>query len=387
MKYQQTIFGQLLQILGRDQFQQIVNKFHGDFKTHKLNCWTQLVTMIYSQIRQRHSLRDIENGLIIQESKLYHLGITPVKRSTLSDANAKRNYRIYEETFHYVLDKCQKLAGRRFEYGNVLHSLDSTVINLCYAIFPWAKFYQTKGGLKLHLYYDHATDLPEFICITERKVSDLNIAKTIPYKPDSIVVFDKGYRHYGWFYELTQNKVTFVTRPYSTFTYTVIGQHDADPEGPVLSDQDVWIPYLESHEKRQYFKPIRLITYQDPDSGKIFQFLTNSENLSALMIARIYKARWQIDLFFKWIKQHLKIKTFLGTSKNAVYTQIWIAMILYLLLWFIKQQVRFNNTLHCLSAIIHESIFERRHLLEVLNLKPKEILSFFSDVQLDFGFT
>ena len=384
MKYQATVFGQLLQLLPRNQFQSIVDHYKGDFKTHKLNCWTQFVTMAYSQMRQRHSLRDIEQGLLIQQSKLYHLGITPIKRSTLSDANARRDYRIYEDSFHLLLRKCQALSKRRFEHTELLTSLDATIIELCYSMCPWAHFQQTKGALKLHLHYDHSTDLPHFVHLTEGKVYESPIAEKVTFKPNSFLVFDRGYRKYSWFYHLHLNNVTFVTRPHSTFSYTVIGQHDVDPDSAVISDEDIWLPSLKSHKKRAYTVPLRLVTYRDPESGKILKFLTNSETLSAHYVAKIYKARWKIELFFKWIKQHLKLKTFLGTSKNAVFTQVWIAMIVYLLLWFIKQQTRFKRSLHALSTIIFEAIFERVHIIEILNLKPRQTIPNFSSFQLSF---
>lgn len=386
MKYQSTIFSQLLELLPKDKFQSIVDKYKGDFKTHKLSCWTQFVAMLYSQMRNRHSLRDIENGLCIYQSKLYHLGITPTKRSTLSDANKNRPYQIYEETFQFLLQKCQLLAKKQFKHYSVLSSLDASIIGLCHSLCPWSNFQHTKGGLKLHLHYDHSSDLPEFVTITSARASDLSVARQLTFKPDSIIVFDRGYRDYSWYQDLHNSGSTFVTRLHSTASYSVIGQHDSDPNSTVVSDQDILIPAKRSHKKRRYTNPIRLVIYHDPETDKELRFLTNSETLSPETIARIYKDRWKIELFFKWIKQHLKLKTFLGTSKNAVLTQIWIAMILYLLLWFIKQQTRFKHSLDVLSTIIFETIFERVHLIEILALKPREKIPSFDHFQLALSF-
>jgi len=386
MKHENTIFRQLLDLIPRDQFQSIVNKYKGDFKTHKLNCWTQFVSIFYAQLRQRNSLRDIELGLKAQSNKLYHLGIKPVKRSTLSDANNKRSYQIFEELFYHTLKKCKKLSAERLELKNPITSLDSTTITLCHSLFPWAKFQAKKGGLKLHLHYNHNDDLPEFITLTEAKASDLTIGRQFKFKPDSILVFDRGYNDYKWFYALNQQGVTFVCRVKQPFTFSLIGQHEVNQESNIIKDADIQIPANHSHKKKRYLKPIRIVAYQDPETGEIIEFLTNNETFKPETIALIYKQRWKIELFFKWIKQHLKIKTFLGTSKNAVFTQIWIAMTLYLLLWFIKIQVAYRFSLHNLSRIIFESAFEKIHLIEILGLNSFKPPPSFSHQQLLLSF-
>ena len=387
MKVQPTVLGQLLQLFPREEFDRIVRKYKGDHKTHKLDCWTQFVSLFYAQLRSRTSLRDIEIGLEAQVNKLYHLGmIQPIKRSTLSDANAKRDYRIYEESFQVLLKRCQRLGKHTFAFNHPLRILDSTFISLCHTLFPWATYRQKKGGLKLHLYYDQDNDLPEFITITEGKESDLKHGRRMPIKPDSILVFDRGYRDYTWLNKLNEQGSIFVTRTHSLFTYTKIGQLASD-EADVLSDDLVCMPAKHSHHKRLYTAPIRLIRYRDPLSGQVFEFITNQLEWSALTIAKIYQHRWKIELFFKWIKQHFKIKTFVGTSKNAVLTQIWIAMITYLILWYTKRQTSYPRPLHTLTRLLNEVALERLHLLDILRLSTIEIPSILPNHQLDLTFS
>lgn len=393
MKYQSTIFGQLLHFLPRDQFQQIVDRYKGDFKVHKMDCWTQFVSLAYAQLRQRDSLRDIETGLEAQLSKLSHLGIQPVKRSTLSDANNKRDSRIYEEAFHLLLRRCQSLHREQSQLGfqNPISSMDATTIHLCHSLFPWARYKERKGAIKMHLKLNHANGLPEFVHITEGRAHEATVMRSFPMTPDSIIVFDRGYYDFAWFYDLHQQGITFVVRAKLDLNYTVIGQHDcADVEGPVLADEDIIVPWRHCPQpslKPKYPAPLRLITFQDPDTGKILRFLTNNETFKPETIAMIYKQRWQIELFFKWIKQHLKIKTFLGTSKNAVMSQIWVALIVYLILWFVKKQTHSKKSLHTLSCLLNEAIFERIHLIEILSMNRWTPPSLSGFTQLNFGFS
>ena len=388
MKYQPTILSQLLNVLPRDQFQQIVTKYHGDFKTHKLDCWSQFVSLFYAQLRQRDSLRDVETGLETQFEKLYHLGLKPVKRSTLADANAKRDYRIYEEVFQVLLSKCRQFGTKTFKFESPLLVLDASVITLCHTLFPWAKYQSKKGGLKLHLYYDHDNDLPEFISLTEGKDSDRAVGRTFPVKPDSIAVFDRGYTDYAWFYALHQRDITFVTRVSKAFTFTPTGQQPNPSENPdIIADQRVRIPAAHSHQKRRYPETVRLVSYYDSETQRHLQFLTNNFSWTPETIALIYKKRWGIELFFKWIKQNLKIKTFLGTSKNAVFTQIWIAMCVYLVLWFLKHQAKYSASMLRLSRVLNEAAFERTHLINILRIKSWKNTELSSSSQLTLGFT
>lgn len=394
MKYQSTLLGQLLHFLPRDQFQIIVEKYNGDFKTHKMDCWTQFVSLVYAQLRQRDSLRDIETGLEVQLTKLTHIGIQPVKRSTLSDANTKRDSRIYEEAFHCLLLKCQDLHRNQNKLGfeNPISSMDATTLNLCHSLFPWARYRKRKGAIKMHLMLNHENGLPEFVHITEGRVHESTIMRSFPVRPDSIVVFDRGYYDFAWFYALHQQKTTFVVRAKSNLDYVLTGQHKITQESDgagVLSDEDIRISArLDSQPNVEPLYPevLRLVTYEDPDTGKELRFLTNNETFKPETIALIYKQRWQIELFFKWIKQHLKIKTFLGTSKNAVMTQIWVALIVYLILWFVKKQTHYQKSLHTLSRVINEAIFERIHLVDILNLTHWKPPASLASTQLHFCF-
>lgn len=296
MKYQPTLLGQLLHFVPRDRFQGIVEKYKGDFKTHKMNCWSQFVSLMYAQLRQRDSLRDIETGLEVQLAKLSHLGIQPVKRSTLSDANSKRDSGIYKEVFHLLLSKCQDLHRDRNTLGfdNPISSMDATTINLCHSLFPWARYRKRKGAIKMHLMLNHANGLPEFVHITEGKDHESRVKRSFPIQPDSIIVFDRGYYDFAWFYELHQQKTTFVVRAKSNLDYALIGQHLLSPESDacgVLSDQDVRVSArldAQPNTRPLYPETLRLVTYEDPDTGKELRFLTNNETFKPETIALIY---------------------------------------------------------------------------------------------------
>ena len=373
MQYNHTIIGQVLSIIPKNKFQQIVDKYNGDYRVRKLTCWNQFVSLFYGQLRQRDTLRGIESGLITQQQKLYHLGINPIKRSTLSDANNLRDYRIYEESFYMLLGMCQQLTQNKVGFKNPIYSLDATVINLCYSLFPWAKYRTRKGAIKMHVLLEHENYLPEFIMITEGNQHELNLGKQMPIKPDSILVIDRGYYDFEWLYSLHKQNTTFVIRAKKDLSYTLIGQHEiTGDDSNVIADEDILVPWKTSKyesKQRKYPEPIRMVTYIDPETGKVLRFLTNNEDFSPETIALIYKQRWQIELFFKWIKQNLKIKSFLGTSKNAVFTQIWIAMIVYLLIWYIKFQSKYKHSMLHLTRILNEGAFERVSIINILSQK------------------
>jgi hypothetical protein len=337
------------------------------------------------------TLRGIETGLLAQQNKLYHLGIKPVKRSTLSDANNNRNYKIYEELFYSTLGMCNQLTNNKVDIKNPICSLDASVINLCHSLFPWAKYRTRKGAIKLHVLMEHENYLPEFVAITEGRDHEINIGRQIDVKPDSILVIDRGYYDFQWLYELHQKGVTFVIRAKKDLSYTLIGQHEISDDSPnVLADEDILVPWKTSKypsKKRNYPEPLRMVTFIDPETGKEYRFLTNNEDFKPETIAAIYKQRWQIELFFKWIKQNLKIKSFLGTSKNAVFSQIWIALIVYLLIWYIKYQTRYKHSMLNLTRILSEAAFERISLINILSQKKYKPPGNNMEFQLGFGFT
>jgi IS4 transposase len=262
----------------------------------------------------------------------------------------------------------------QFRFKNPLYTIDASTIDLCLSVFPWAKFRTTKGAIKLHCLYDHSGALPTFLTVTDGKKHDVRVVKdhTFPLSPDSIVSVDKAYIDYKWLNSLDEQGVWFVTRAKTNIDYAVVGQHPISGKG-VLSDE--LISLQGQMTKTKYSKELRLIRYYDEEREKLLTFLTNNFKLAATTIAQIYKSRWQIELFFKWIKQNLKIKSFLGTSKNAVMTQIWVAMSYYLLLTYIKYQTKYVHSLLTLSRLIRETIFERKNLIDILTLKPERLLA------------
>jgi hypothetical protein len=370
-----TIFGELLKLLPRHHFDRAVEEWCGDRYVKKFTTWQQLVTMLYSQIGQKDSLRDIATGLTAHAARWYHLGLSGVSKSTLADANNRRDYRIFESLFYNLMRRCKDLTPKhRFRFNNPLYSIDATTIDLCLSMFPWAKFRTAKGAIKMHCLYDHSGALPTFIIVTDGKKHDVRVAKEheFPLVPDSIVSVDKAYVDYKWLRSLQDKGVWFVTRAKRNIDYVVVGQHVAKGKG-ILSDEHI---ALQGPLTKTYYPDdLRLIRFHDDARNKTLVFLTNNFKLAASTIAQIYKSRWQIELFFKWIKQNLKIKSFLGTSKNAVLTQVWVAMCYYLLLSYIKYQTKFGNSLLYLSRVIRETLFERKTLIDILTLRPERLLA------------
>jgi hypothetical protein len=368
-----TIFSELLKLCPRYHFERAVERYQGDRYVKSFTTWQQFMAILYSQITQKDSLRDIVTGFSVHAARWYHLGLTGIHRSTLSDANGNRAYQIFEELFYHLLSRCKNLTPKhKFRFKNPLYTIDASTIDLCLSVFPWAKFRKTKGAIKLHCLYDHSGALPTFLTVTDGKRHDVTVVKdtTFPLLPDSIVSVDKAYIDYRWLNLLDAQGVWFVTRAKTNIDYMVAGQHPISGKG-ILSDQRIFLrgPLT----KNKYPKELRLIRYFDEEREKTLTFLTNNFKLAATTIAQIYKSRWQIELFFKWIKQNLKIKSFLGTSKNAVLTQIWVAMCYYLLLTYIKYQTKYAFSLLQLSRVIREMLFERKALIDILTLQPDKL--------------
>lgn len=373
MSHYTTILNEMLNLLPRHRFEALVSNQQADRYVKKFTCWNQLTTLLYAQSSGQQSLRDIQQGLQVNSSRLYHLGLPAIKRSTLADANAKRSYQIYAGLFYRLLERCRDVTPRhRFKFKNPLHSIDATVIDLCLAVFPWARFRRAKGAIKLHFDFDHAGQIPAFLVITDAKHHELPAAKQFfDITPDSIYCMDKGYNDFAWFRRINDAKAFFVTRAKDNQDCVVIGQHSRLNNKGVLSDALVVLGGFDS--SRDYPHPLRLIHYFDHETEKELVFLTNNMRLSALTIARIYKARWQIEIFFKWIKQNLKIKTFLGTSQNAVMTQIWVAMCYYLLLAYIKYQTQYKYSLFYLHRAIRETLLTRCTIIDLLKASQSVI--------------
>ena len=368
-----TIFSEILKLCPRYHFEKAVKEYDGDRYVKTFTTWRQFIANLYSQIAQKDSLRDIVTGLSVHASRWYHLGFDGISKSTLSDANARRDYRIYEGLFYQLLGRCQDLTPKhRFRFKNPLYTIDASTIDLCLSVFPWAKFRTAKGAIKMHCLYDHSGALPTFLTVTDGKRHDVRVVKdnTLPLSPDSIVSIDKAYIDYNWLNSLDELGVWFVTRAKTNIDYAVVGQHPISSKR-VISDERISLQGPLT--KTKYSKDLRLIRYYDEERQKTLTFLTNNFRLAATTIAQIYKSRWQIELFFKWIKQNLKIKSFLGTSKNAVLTQIWVAMCYYLLLTYIKYQTKYSFSMLQLSRVIRETLFERKSLIDILTLNPDKL--------------
>lgn len=332
--------------------------------------WSQFVALSLAQLAGRSSLRDIVDNLSAQSAKLYHLGCARVTRSTLARVNEIQPHTLYETLFHKLLTKCQALAPRHgFRFKNKLYSLDSTTIDLCLSLFPWAEFRQTKGAVKVHVGLDHDGLLPSFVTITDGKTHDVVEGRSLQLPTGSIVVMDRGYNDYSWFNTLTEKNIFFVTRQKRGASYRVVEQHPVPDGKGLICDETIAITGAKA---KTCLVPLRRIGYRDAETGKDYVFLTNHFRLSAKTIADIYKSRWQIELFFKCIKQNLKIKSFIGTSRNAVLTQIWVAMCTYLLLAWLKFSNKIDLSLQQMIRLLQLNLFDRRGLLALLKDAPDD---------------
>lgn len=370
MAHNNTVFTQLMKLVSRHEFEALQKQHHSGRKLRKMTRWSQFIALGFAQLSGRCSLRDIIGNLSAQRQKLYHLGVGNVSRSSLARVNEQQPSALYEALFKKLLHRCQNLAPKHgFRFKNKLFSLDASTIEVCLSVFPWANFKQGKGAVKIHVGLDHGGHIPSFMTITDGKVHEVNIGRTLTFPKESIVVFDRGYTDYGWYYSLHTKGIIFVTRLKRNVKFKVLARRQVSKKQGLTSDQTISIT---GQKAKACPMALRRIGFRDPETGQHYFFLTNNFKLAASTIARIYKARWDIELFFKWIKQNLKIKSFVGTSKNAVMTQIWIAMCMYLLLAYIK----FSSKLHCslqqIIRLLQLNLFERRDLLHLLKGDPPE---------------
>jgi hypothetical protein len=357
-----SLFSQLLRLFSRPEFESAVRHHGGDRYVKRLSCWDQFVSMLFCQLAQAHSLREICGGLRCCHGKLNHLGLDAApKRSTLSYANAHRPWEIYQAVFYQLLARCKAIApGHRFRFRNKLYSLDASVIDLALSLFEWARFTQTKGAVKLHLLLDHDGYLPQFAHITEGKVADLVVARQLELPAGSIVAMDRGYNDFKLFSRWTEDGVYFVTRLKRGTNFLVVDLQDTTRDRGVISDKVVRLRSDQGQQDCPH--PLRVVVFHDEESGRTFEFLTNNFKLSPVTIARIYRERWQIELFFKALKQNLRIKTFVGTSANALKTQIWTALIAILLLKYLHLRSRSGWSLSTLVALLRWNLFTHRDL-------------------------
>ena len=371
MAHCNTILSQIVKLVPRHEFEVLANRHHEGRAFRTASRWSQFVTMAMAQLAGRSSLRDIVDNISSQAHRLYHLGSAKLSRSSLSRINEGKPYALYEALFGKLLSRCQgKAPGHDFRFKNPLYSLDATTIDLCLSVFPWADFRTTKGAIKLHVGLNHAGYLPEFVTVTDGKTHDVTVGRALRIPRGSIVAIDRGYNDYGWYNQLTEKGIFFVTRLKSNAHYRVISRRQVLKDKGVTSDQT--IEFIGVQTSRKCPIPLRRIGYRDPETGKHYVFLTNHFKLSASTIANIYRSRWQIELFFKWIKQNLKIKSFLGTSRNAVMTQIWVAMCMYLLLTYIRFMSKLGLGMQQILRLLQLNLFDRRDLNALLRGDPPE---------------
>ena len=359
-----TLFAQLMDFLPWTTFTRIVERRGGDRYVKSLACTEQFRVMAFAQLTYRESLRDIEACLSAQSAKLYHMGLRQeIKRSTLADANEARDWRIHAEFTQRLIEQARKLyAGDNFgiELENTAYALDSTTIDLCLLLFPWALFRTTKSAVKMHTLLDLRGNIPSFIHISDGKLGDVNVLDILMLEPGAIYVMDRGYLDFARLYLLHQAQAFFVTRAKSNTRFRRIYSGPADRSTGIICDQTVALTGTTS--RKDYPEYLRRIRYKDAATGKTLVFLTNNFVLPAATICALYKSRWQVELFFKWIKQHLRIKKFYGNSENAVKSQIWIAVSVYVLVAIIKKRLNLNASLYTLLQILSVTLFEKMPL-------------------------
>ena len=366
MYVRKYVFSQLTSLLNRNKFNYIVSKYKGDRYVKSFTCWNQLLVMMFGQLSNRASLRDLTTSVGVHWKKSYHLGFGKrITKSNLSKANESRDYKIFEEFAYYMIAEARsKRMSEIFKLDGNVYAFDSTTIDLCLSVFWWAKFRKTKGGIKVHTLYDIETQIPTFIHITTASVHDMNTMDKIPYEPGSYYIFDRGYNDFERLHTIHKTKSFFIIRAKSNMRI-----RNAKWKRRLIKNvKSDCIGYFSGYTSQKLFpKKIRKVIYWDQDQNREFKFLTNATHLTSLQVADLYKNRWIIELFFKWIKQHLHIKTFYGTSMNAVFTQIWIAICDYLLLIIAKKRYTLEPSLHLISNSIGQILFKRGNIRDIFN--------------------
>jgi len=381
----QTVFAQIMQFLSHNEFRRCVQRFDGDRNTKRFTCWDQFLAMAFAQLTYRESLRDIEVCLATQRSKLYHCGLSgPVRRSSLADANERRDWRIYADFACTLIDIARPLYADTdlgLDLDATAYALDATTIDLCLSMFPWARFRKAKGAIKLHTMIEIHSSIPVFIDITHGKVHDVNVLDILTLEPGSFLVMDRGYLDFARLYALHQALAFFVTRAKSNLQFRRQYSHSVDRASGVRSDQTgILTGPLTS---TLYPIPLRRVTYYSVETAKRFVFLTNNFSVAPLTVASLYRSRWRIELFFKWIKQHLRIKRFFGTSANSVKTQIWIGVSVYVLIAIIKKQLGLKHSLYTILQILSLSLFEKTPILSLFDDYDEQVQTTDSTNQLN----
>jgi hypothetical protein len=371
MAHHNTVFAEILKLLPRHEFSSLAKQHDGSRRSDAMSRWTQFIGMATAQLCGRASLRDIESTLTSQKHAQYHLGAGEIKRTTLSRANKQLSYQFFEGLFAKLYSRCKTTTPKHsFKFKNKLFSLDSSLLEVSMKVFPSADYNRMKAAYKLHVAVDHDGLIPAFAAVTSGKTGDQTQAKLMNFEKGSVLVFDRGYGDYSWHNQLTNKGIFWVARIRGNAKYRVIERRVVDKSKGVTSDQ--LIEYTSQRSKNNDLRPVRRIGFYDAESGRRYVFITNHLKWSARTVADIYKQRWQVELFFKWIKQNLKIKAFIGHSDNAVMTQVFVALCVYLLLAYLKYKHGFTQSLQQICRLIHLNLFARRSLSSLLRPPPDE---------------
>ena len=370
-----TVFAQVTEWIHPERFRRCVNRYGGNYKLRDFSCWDQFLAMAFAQITFRESLADIEICLQSRRDQLYHLGFRArVAHSTLADANRTRDWRIYADLAQGLIGRARKLYAKEplgVELEQTVYALDSTTIDLCLSLFPWARFRSTKAAIKLHTLLDVRGPIPTMIAISDGKMADVRILDQLVPEPGAFYAMDRGYVDFERLYYVTLAGAFFVTRTKAGIQFNRLESRPVDRTTGLRSDHIVWLTNPQS--VAHYPERLRRVSYRDPEDGKVLIFLTNNFDLPALTIAHLYKLRWRVELFFKWIKQNLRIKHFFGTSDNAVKTQVWIAICVYVLVAIIRKELRLEASLSQILQVLSVNVFEQVTLAELLaKVEPED---------------
>jgi hypothetical protein len=370
-----TIFSQIMEFLPSYEFRLCVNRYRGQYKIKSFSCWDQFLCMSFAQLTYRESLRDIQACLRGNQQKLYHMGFRGnISRNTLAHANQVRDWRIYADFAHALIGQARILYAQE-DFGvqlkQTVYAFDATTIDLCLSLFPWAQFRQRKGAIKLHTLMDLRGSIPTLIFVTHGKVHEVNLLDDLPIEPGAIYIFDRGYLDFLRLYKVHRAGAFFIIRAKSNFRFRRLYSHKADKAKGIQADQIIELHGF--YARKDYPDRLRRVRYYDAEKKKRLIFLTNNFILPATTIAELFRCRWKIELFFKWVKQHLRIKAFYGTSENAVKTQIWIAISAYVLVAIIKKRLKVEASLYTMLQILSVSLFEKTPLFQLLSqIKPDE---------------
>lgn len=375
MNQQNTIFQQILQFVPRHVFSKCVKKYKGEAFSKGFSSWSQFTAMLFGQLSSQSGLRGIESGLEANNSSMYHLGIRPVKRSTLAYANENRPHQVYQDLFYSLLEKLHgKCRKHKFKFKNPLYSVDASTIDLCLNLFPWAHFRRNKAGIKLHVKLDHSGNVPSFITVTTAKVHEMNEIRNMPANKGDVLVFDRGYIDFKQFAKYCEEKIYFVTRMKKNASYKILKENNVEQYENIHYDRIIRMNGPRTG--RDCPCKLRIVESYDPDTGKTIVLLTNQLTWSPKTVSAVYKDRWQIEIFFKTIKQNLKIKSFFGTSRNAVLTQIWISLIAFLLMKYLSGQTGGASSVGSLMSVIAVMLFLKKDIwIWLKKPKPDENLS------------